>query len=62
MNGELINQYWKFTNQSDYCRLYNTAGTANYNFAADILFASASLSVGTTANITGNLNCGTLQN
>ena len=61
LNGELINQYWKFTNQSDYCRLYNTAGTAYYNFAANILFASESLSVGTTANITGNLNCGKLQ-
>jgi hypothetical protein len=38
VKGELINQYWKFTNDSDRCRLYNNAGTAFYNNARTAFF------------------------
>ncbi len=34
LRGELINQYWKLANESDYCKLYNNAGTAYFIFAA----------------------------
>ena len=37
--NELKSNYWKFTNQSDYCRLYNLAGTAYFKFAANELYA-----------------------
>jgi hypothetical protein len=33
------------TNDSDYCRLYNSAGTSYFNFAAKILHASDGLNV-----------------
>jgi hypothetical protein len=57
-NGELICQYWKLTTGSDgSCRLYNNTGTDYYNFWAKALNSNTSLSVGTTANITGNLTC-----
>ncbi len=37
MKGELINQYWEFTNDSDRCRLYNNAGTSFFYFSAKSL-------------------------
>ena len=52
ISDELRNTYWKFTSQSDYCRLYNTAGTDYFNFAAKQLYASADLVVSTYATIT----------
>ena len=52
ISNELINSYWKITNQSDYCRLYNSAGTAYFNFAASQLYATADLFVQTFAYIT----------
>ncbi len=55
--GELKNTYWKFTNDSDYCRLNGING-GYFNFAAQQLYASTSLQVITTANIGGNLTCG----
>ena len=54
-SGELKSTYWKFTNQSDYCRLYNLDGTSYFNFAAQVLYANTSLQVNTTANIGGTL-------
>ena len=54
ISGELVNQYWKFTNETDYCRLYNKDGTSYFNFAAQELYASTSLTVLTTASIGGN--------
>jgi hypothetical protein len=39
IKGELINQYWKFTNDSDYCRL-NGVGGGYFNFAANNLYSS----------------------
>ena len=45
LEGELINQYWKLTNETDYCRLYNRAGTSYYNFAARDLYAGRDLNV-----------------
>ncbi len=57
--GELINQCWKLTTGSDsYCRLYNNTGADYYNFWAKALNANTSLSVGTTATIYGNIDCG----
>ncbi len=57
--GELINQHWKLTTGSDgYCRLYNNAGNDYYNFWAKALNANTSLSVGTTATINGDIDCG----
>ena len=58
LNGELVNGNWKMTNDSDYCRLYNNAGTSYFNFAAQILYANTSLQVNTTANINGNSTIG----
>jgi len=58
--GELKSSYWKLTNQSDYCRLYTLDGTSYFKFAASDLWAQYTLSVGTTASIGGNLNCGSL--
>ena len=43
--GEFKNQHWKLTNQSDYCRLYNNAGTDYFNFAAKTLYASGGASI-----------------
>ena len=60
ITGELKNQYWKLTNQSDYCRLYNIAGTDYFNFAAKQLYANQDLVVVTSASIGTNLNCGSL--
>jgi len=39
LKGELENQYWKFTNDSDYCRL-NGVGGGYFNFAANNLYSS----------------------
>ena len=39
LKGQLINQYWKFTNDSDYCRL-NGVGGGYFNFAAQDLYSS----------------------
>ncbi len=33
LNGDLVDQYQKFTNDSDYCKL-NCVGVGYYNFAA----------------------------
>ena len=60
-SGEIKNSHWKLTNQSDYCRLYNNAGTAYFNFAARELWAETALSVGTTASIGGNTNIGEIK-
>jgi hypothetical protein len=49
--NEVNSTYWQLTNQSDYCRLYNLAGTASLNFAAEQLYANAALQVNTTTNI-----------
>ena len=57
-SGEIKNSHWKLTNQSDYCRLYNNAGTAYFNFAAREVWAETALSVGTTASIGGDTNIG----
>ncbi len=57
--GEFVNQYWKLTNQINCCRLHNNAGSAYYNFAANILYANTSLQVNTTANISSSLSVGT---
>jgi hypothetical protein len=38
--NELKRLYWKFTNQSDYCRLYSIDGSTYFNFAAQILYAN----------------------
>ena len=43
--GEFKNQHWKLTNESDYCRLYNNAGTDFFNFAAKTLYASGGASI-----------------
>jgi len=40
IKGELINQYWKFTNDSDYCRL-NGVGGGYFKFAAQELYSAA---------------------
>ncbi len=50
--GKLKNTYWKFTNDSDYCRL-NAINGGYFNFAAQKLYACTSLEVTTTANIGG---------
>jgi hypothetical protein len=49
--NEVKSTYWQLTNQSDYCRLYNLAGTACLKFAAEQLYANAALHVNTTTNI-----------
>jgi hypothetical protein len=50
----------KLSNQSDYCRLQNLAGNANFKFAAKNVYADTSLTVNTTASIGYKLNCGSL--
>ena len=56
--GPIINSYWRLTNESDYCRLYNNAGSAYFKFAASDLWAQYTLSVGTTATVGSNLTVG----
>ena len=43
--GEIKNQYWRFSNDPDYCRLYNIGVNTYFNFAAAVLYADASLNV-----------------
>jgi len=58
VSGNIINQYWRLANDSDYLRLYNSAGTEYFNFAAKHLWAETTLNVGTTANIVGGTTIG----
>ena len=59
LNGELVNGNWKMTNDSDFCRLYNNAGTSYFNFFAQQLYANTSLTVLTTASIGGTCTAAT---
>ena len=56
--GELVNGNWKMTNDSDYCRLYNSAGTTYFNFAAKTIYASDSLIVVLNGSFAGTLYVG----
>ncbi len=38
------------TNGSDFCRLYNSAGTAFYKLAANLVYANSSLQAGIILN------------
>ena len=58
LQGELANGNWKMTNDSDYCRLYNSAGTSYFNFGAKILYASDGLNVTYNGSIGGTLDIG----
>jgi hypothetical protein len=58
LSAPIINQFWRLTNESDYLRLYNAAGTAYFRFAARELWSETSLQVNTTANIVGVLTMG----
>ena len=58
LNGELVNGNWKMTNDSDYCRLYNNAGTSYFNFAAREVYAANNLTVLGTSTLYDNLTIG----
>ena len=58
IRGPLTTDFWRLTNESDYCRLYNANGTAYFRFAARELWSETSLQVNTTANIVGVLTMG----
>ena len=62
IRGNLTNNFWRLTDQSDYLRLYNANGTEYFNFAAQILYANTSLQVNTTANIGSTLTIGSSLN
>ena len=47
--GEIKNQYWRFSNDPDYCRLYNIGVNTYFNFAAANLYAD------TTVNVNGGI-------
>ena len=44
INGPLYSTYWRLTNESDYCRLYNRNDNNLFNFAANTLYVNGDLS------------------